>query len=146
MDNSQLGNMAWTATLFGIAWYFFRNWMRASTAKTEGNADALAKNTERHSQEIAVLVEKNQQEVKNVAKELARITADTAATIKDDLKEHRAENKESTDAIKLSIDKLSDRVATANGRTMTNEKDIALQKQRCEDRTIGNRKDDCRIV
>jgi pyruvate/2-oxoacid:ferredoxin oxidoreductase beta subunit len=122
-DNFVLGNMAWNAALVAVVAYFVRGWIKSTEKKTDDNA----------------------QEVKTVAKELARVTADSAADIKSDLKEHRTENINSTDEIKRSIDKVFEQVREANGRTTKNELSIALQVQKCEDRTRGNRKDDCTL-
>lgn len=68
-------------------------------------------------------------------------TADNAATVKADLKEHRDWDDKRCDEIVKSIDKLTEQVRTANGRTSKLETTIAVQIERCEQKT-GRRKDD----
>ena len=144
MDNFVLGNMALNAGLVAVVWYFVRNWMKTTKSETEANARALAEITAQHSKETSILVDKNQQEVKNVARELAEITAQAAAGIKLDLREHRDLDIKATDEIKHSLDKVFDQLREANGKTAQNVLNIALQAQRCDDRTKGKRKEDCR--
>lgn len=68
-------------------------------------------------------------------------TADNAATIKADLKEHREWDDKRSDDIVKSIEKLTDQVRVSNGRTAKLETIVAVQVRLCEERT-GRRKGD----
>jgi gas vesicle protein len=111
-----IGGMAWNAGLFAVAVFFIKRWMNAMEVKANVNAENIAKQSDWTS------------------KELAKFTATTTEDIKDVIRENRAEYNRRSDSIIQSIDKLSDHMAIANGRTSKLEGRLETQIRICEER------------
>lgn len=117
MESSYLiGGMAWNAGLVAIAGFFIKRWMNTMETKANVNADNIAKQAEWTS------------------KELARFTATTTEDLKEAIKENRTEYNHKADNIIKSIDKLSDHMVVANGRTSKLEGRLETQIKLCEER------------
>lgn len=115
---------SWITFLIGVAGFFVRRWM----AVVEDRGITNAAN-----------IELNHEMTKN---RLAEFTAQTTQELKDAIHENRDEYRRSCAEIKLSIDKLSAHVATANGRTGKLEERIAVQIALCKQRNEGRRSND----
>lgn len=132
MDNFVIGNMAWNAILIATAGFFVKKWI----TDVESKGKLTAFNLEEHT--------------KDVSDKLAAFTKETTETLKDSIKENREDFKERSDTIIDRLEKLSDHVATANGRTTKNEiaisdlagnvkTQIALCKARNDGRRLSDR-------
>jgi thiamine kinase-like enzyme len=108
VENFAIGNMVWNAGLIGVIAFFIKHWM--------------------HNQELSS---------KEAREDLKKTTAETAATVRADLKEHRDHDAKRCDEIIQSINKLTEQVRVANGRTSKLETAVAVQKQHCDDMTCG---------
>lgn len=107
---------SWITFLIGVSGYFIRKWMMVVETRGITNARNI---------ELSHEINKNR---------LAEFTAQTTKELKDAIHENRDEYRQSCAEIKLSIDKLADHVATANGRTGKLEERIAVQIALCQQR------------
>jgi gas vesicle protein len=111
-----------------ITGYFLRKWINSTEETVKATALALAGVTERHGRDLANYTAHNREE-------LAQTTRQTAEDIKNDLQRHRDEDEKCQDRIIGSIDKLTEQVKVANGRTTKNEIRIAEVAKAVEERT-----------
>lgn len=125
MDNFVIGNMVWNAGLVAVAGMFVKKWMKDVETGRETNATAIKAND------------------KDLRERLAKVTERTTSEIKEAIHENRVEYARQSGEIKESIDKLSDHVAVANGRTSKLEAKVATQIALCQERNSGTR-DDCK--
>lgn len=110
------GNMAWNAGLLAVTGYFVKQWMGKMDKRADVNAENIAKQADITRQE------------------LAQFTATTTAELKESIGENRIEYNRRADSIIQSIDKLSDHMATANGRTAKLEGKLDTQLKLCDER------------
>jgi len=116
------------ATMLGIVSHFIKKWMQQTDDTTKTTATALASVVLQHSKDIQTASEKSRIE-------LSIETAKIATDVKEVLKEHRDDDRGRSNEIKTSIDKLSEHVAIANGRTGKLEVAIKEITTRCEERS-----------
>jgi len=111
-----IGGMAWNAALVAVAGFFIKRWMSTMESRANTNANNIARQSEW------------------VSKELAGFAATTIDDLKESIKENRTEYNRRADTIIQSIDKLSDHMAIANGRTAKLEGRLETQIKVCEER------------
>jgi len=121
MDSFIIGNIIWNTGLVAVAGFLIKNWMIKVEAGREVNAKAISDND------------------KALREKLEKSTEATAVEIKDAINNNLEEYRRSCSEIKKSIDKLSEHVATSNGRTGKLEERIAVQVALCELRHKDNK-------
>jgi cytochrome c556 len=104
--------------------FFIRHWMTLVEDRARTNAMRIEENDQRTRQH------------------LAQVTDKTSREIKEAIHENREEYRLHSTNIKESIDKLSDHVATQNGRVSKIEAELREQVAACKVRQLQHRKDD----
>ena len=127
-----IGNFVGNAGLIAAAGFIIKKWIGDQESKVQKTANDLEEHT------------------KDTSAKLAAFTKETTETLKESIKENREDFKERADTIIDRLEKLSDHVATANGRTTKNEiaisdlagnvkTQIALCKARNDGRRLSDR-------
>ena len=116
MDNFVIGNMVWNAGLVAVAGFFVKHWMSQVEDGRKINA------------------EKIDEDAQWTREQLSKTNERTTREIKEAIHENRVEYARQSSEIKESIDKLSDHVAVANGRTAKLETKVATQIALCQQR------------
>lgn len=116
MDNFVIGNMVWNAGLVAVAGFFVKHWMSQVENGRKINA------------------EKIDEDAQWTREQLSKTNERTTREIKEAIHENRMEYARQSSEIKESIDKLSDHVAVANGRTAKLETKVATQIALCQQR------------
>lgn len=142
MDTFAISNMAWTTILVAIAGYSVKKWIAGVESKEKENSNSIVANEKYTSDKLAILT-------KDTSEKLAEFTKTTMDALQVAIHENRDDFRERTDEIIRRIDKLSDHVATANGRTTKNELaitelagNVKTQIALCKDRNNGRRATD----
>jgi hypothetical protein len=113
MENYVIGNVIVNAGLLAVAVFFIRHWMNLVEDRARINAMMIREN--------------------NIS---------TRQELKEAIHENKAEYKSQSSEIKASIDKLSEHVATQNGRVGKIELELKEQVAACKVRQLQHRKDD----
>ena len=119
LDNIVIGGVVVNGILFMLVAFFVQRWMNR---------------TEKDREEVRRIANEVAERAENTAKTVAEKTAATSVDIKERIEANRIFYAQSYSDIKCSIDKLTEKVGEQNGRIGKLEGGLETQKRVCEER------------